>query len=64
MKSLVWSLSGAHIQLKGGTHLRLTESEDVLTARKVWRIRRWVERRLATFSEIVVMAWDVGVPSV
>jgi hypothetical protein len=35
-----------------------TESEAALTARKVWGIRRWVEDRLATFSEIVVMAWE------
>lgn len=37
---------------------KVTESEAMLTARKVWGIRRWVETRLATSSEIVVLAWE------
>jgi hypothetical protein len=38
--------------------LHVAESEKTMTARKVWWIRKWVECRLATFSEIVVMAWE------
>ena len=38
--------------------MHATDSQTTLTARKVWGIRRWVECRLATFSEIVVMAWE------
>lgn len=37
---------------------KVTESEAALTARKVWGIRGWVESRLATSSEIVVLAWE------
>lgn len=37
---------------------KVAESEETLTARKVWGIRGWVESRLATSSEIVVLAWE------
>ena len=37
---------------------KVTESKATLTARKVWGIRGWVESRLATSSEIVVLAWE------
>lgn len=37
---------------------KVTESEAMLTARKVWGIRGWVESRLATSSEILVLAWE------